>query len=141
MDNLDLEVQLLFEPDQRDHDFRFHFHAGLLHFGCGFEHRARLHLGNFRIDQTQPATAETEHRVELVQLVDAFGNLIHAQAELLGQEVLRAVIVRQEFVQWRIEEPDRGWPPIQHLEDADEVRFLVGQQLRQRVLPIFDFLG
>ena len=63
--------QFLLEADERDHDFRLHLDAGFLDFGGGLENGARLHLGDFRIDDAQPAAAETEHRVELVQFLDA----------------------------------------------------------------------
>ena len=36
MSNRDLEIEILLEPDERDHDFGLHLDAGLLHFGkCG----------------------------------------------------------------------------------------------------------
>ncbi len=34
-------------------------------FDCGFEDRARLHLGDFRIGDGDAAAAEAEHRIEL----------------------------------------------------------------------------
>ena len=45
--------------------------AFLGRIGRGFEDGARLHLGDFRILDTETAAAEAEHRVELMQLVHA----------------------------------------------------------------------
>ena len=81
-----------------------------------------LHLGDFRIDDAQPAAAETEHRIELVQFLDALLDLLDRHAHLLGQVLLRRVVVRQEFVQRRIEETDGRRQAFQFLEDADEIR-------------------
>ena len=63
----------------------------------------------------------TEHRVELVQFVDALRDLVRAHADLLRQIVLGCVIVRQEFVQRRIEETNRRRKAFQFFEDADEI--------------------
>ena len=53
--------------------------------GGGFEHGAGLHLGDFRIRDAEAAAAEAEHRVELVQLVHAVGDLLDGDAELLAR--------------------------------------------------------
>ena len=45
----------------------------------------------------------TEHRVELVQLVDAPGDLFDGDTELVRQFALLGVIVRQEFMKRWIE--------------------------------------
>ena len=93
-----------------------------LHFGGGFEDGARLHLGDFGIDDAEAAAAEAEHRVELVQFVHALRDLSRrgCPASRRGRSARRAV-VRQEFVQRRVEETDGGREALQRLEDADEV--------------------
>ena len=80
-----------------------------------------LHLGDFRINDAQPAAAESEHRVELVQFLDALLDLLDRHAHFFGQILLRRVVVRQEFVQRRIEEADRRRQALQFPEDADEI--------------------
>ena len=42
--------------------------------GGGFENCARLRLGNLRVNQTEPASAEAEHGIELMKFMDAFGD-------------------------------------------------------------------
>jgi prevent-host-death family protein len=77
------------EPNERDHHFGLHLDAGLLHFGGGFKDGAGLHLGDFAIDDAETATAETEHRVELVEFIDALFDLRDGHAHFLGQGLLR----------------------------------------------------
>ena len=55
--------------DQRNHDFGKHFHTFFSDLDCRFENGARLHLGNFRIGDAEPAAAMPEHGIELVQLL------------------------------------------------------------------------
>ena len=83
--DLDLQVQLLLEADQRDHDLGLDLDAFLLHLRGGLEDRPRLHLGDLGIDDAQPAAAEAEHRVELVQLLDALLDARRGHADLLRQ--------------------------------------------------------
>ena len=47
--------------------------AFLLRIGGGFEDGAGLHAGDLGILDAEAAAAETEHRVELMQFVDAIG--------------------------------------------------------------------
>ena len=84
------------------------------------------------------ATAEAEHRVELVQFVHALRDLLDGHAHLLREIVLRGVVVRQEFVQRRIEETDRRREAFQFLEDADEVFALIRQEFGERFFAVFD---
>ena len=71
VDDLGLEIELLLEADERDHDFGLHLDLLLRDVGGGFEDGARLHLGDLRIGDAEAAAAVAEHRVELVQLRDA----------------------------------------------------------------------
>ena len=49
--------------------------------------------------------------------------------------------MRQEFVQRRVEEADRGRQALQRLEDADEIVALIGQQFRQRLFAGLEVVG
>ena len=59
--------------------------AVLLHVAGGLEDGPGLHRGDLGIDDAQPAAAVAEHRVELVQLLDAPRDRLGRHAELLGQ--------------------------------------------------------
>ena len=48
----------------------------------GLEDGARLHLGDLGIDDAEPAAAEAEHRVELVQRLDARAHALGRDAQL-----------------------------------------------------------
>ena len=71
--------------------------SGLHRCGC-FKDCASLHFGNLREGDPQPATAMAEHWVELVQLMNAMGNLFNRYAELVRQFVLLRVIRGQKLV-------------------------------------------
>ena len=61
----------------------------------------------------QPAAAEAEHRVGLVELLDAVLDLLDVDAELPGDLVLAGLVVRQELVERRVEQADgHGRPAI-----------------------------
>ena len=77
-----------------------------LDFGGGFEDCARLHLGNFRKRDPEPATAMTEHRIELVQLVNTPRDLLNRHTKLVRQLALLRGIVWKKFVQRRIQKAD-----------------------------------
>src|SRR5256885_1682027 len=93
--------------DQRNHDFRPDLGSLLLNDRGGLEHRARLHLRDFREVDAKAAATEAEHRIELVKLLDARVNLLRWNAELAGEILLLLRRVRQELVEGRIEEADR----------------------------------
>ena len=76
-----LILEFLDAADQRNHDFRNNFHALLGHLHGGFEDGARLHFGDFGIDDAQTAAAEAQHGVELMQLFHAL--------QQLGQHLLQ----------------------------------------------------
>ena len=105
------------------------------------EHRARLHRRDLGIADAEAAAAEAEHRVELVQLLDALVNTCSRHPDLLRQLLLLLLGVRQELVQRRIEEADRRRVALERAEDAGEVLALVREQLGQRRLPLLQCLG
>ena len=72
-------------PDERDHDFGDDLQPFLVQLRCRFEDGARLHLGDLGIGDAETDAAVPEHRVELVQLLDA------GQQLLLLLELLAAV--------------------------------------------------
>src|SRR5215469_8389970 len=141
---------------KRDHDFGEHLPASFGDRHRRLEDGARLHLGDLRIGDAEPAAAMAEHGIELVQLLDAreqrwqdFFQVADAldavvvvlldQAFLcLGVEIGQRGNVdhellapRQEFVQRRIERADGDGQAVHGAEDADEVVALHGQQFLQ----------
>ncbi len=136
--DLDLQIQLLLEADERDHDLGPDLDAFLLDLGRGFEHRPRLHRRDFRIADAEAAAAEAEHRVELVQLLDALMDARRRHADLLRQLLLLLLGVRQELVERRVEEANRRRVALQRPEDAGEVLALIRQQLGERGLARLD---
>ena len=75
------EIEFGLAGDERHHDFRHDRRAGrAAGLDRGLEDGARLHLRDFRIGDRQPAAAEAEHRIELVQLARAVGELFRIGA-------------------------------------------------------------
>ena len=66
MDDLDLQVQLLLEAHQRNHDLGMHLDACFLNVGSRLKHCTRLHLGNLGMNNPQPTAPKTEHRIEFM---------------------------------------------------------------------------
>src|SRR5437867_10652520 len=125
MNDLDLKVQLLLEPHERNHDFRSRFDPCSLHFRRGFKHCARLHFGNFAMDDAQAAAAETKHWIELMKFVHAVAHPVNRHANLSRQILLSPYFMWQELVQRRIEKTNCRRMPVQGFEDSDEVLPLV----------------
>ena len=93
---------------------------------------------DLRVDDAQPAAAVAEHRVELVQFLDALGDDFSADMPIfLAISAWPFAVVRQELVQRRIERADRDRPALHRPEQAVEVVALERQQLGQRLFAIF----
>ncbi len=72
------------------------------------EDGARLHLGDFRIGDGEPAAAEAEHRVEFGKLARAIRRACAGSAPIAAAtSAISSSVMRQEFVQRRIEQADR----------------------------------
>ena len=127
--DLHLQVEFPLEADERDHDLGFDLDAFLLDEGGGLEDGAGLHLGDLGIANAEPAAAEAEHGIELVELVDARLDPLDGHADLLREVRLLVPGVRKEFMQRRIEEADRHRVALEGAEDAGEVVALVGEDL------------
>ena len=134
IDDLHLQIQLRLEPDQRDHHFGLDLDPFLLHLRRRLENRAGLHLGDDGILDAQTATAEAEHRVELVKLMNALGHHLPAirRASSATSTLLR-LIVRQELVQRRIEQADARGQSIERPENSFEIALLIRQHLLDRL--------
>ena len=129
MHDLHLQIELLLEANQRNHDLGLHFDAVLQH-GCRrLKNGPRLHLGNLGKLDPQPAAAEAEHRIELVQLIDPLHDLIDGRLELLSDFLLTlgVIVLRQELMQRWIEEANARRQAVQRPENAFKIFLLVGQ--------------
>jgi hypothetical protein len=136
------QIELGLAGDQRHHDFRHHrLAAPARDLDSGLEDRARLHLGNFRIGDGEPATAEAEHRIELVQFARALGKPASVGAHGPRDFGDLALRLREKFMQWRIEKPDGHRQAVHDGEQFDEVGALHRQQLGQRRTSRFLVLG
>jgi hypothetical protein len=101
------EIEFLAKADERHHDFRDDRRASRFRRLDGsLEDGAGLHLGNLRVGDRQTAAAMAEHRVELVQLIDALGAAARPRPHDAGDFGDFLVVLRQELVQRRIEQAD-----------------------------------
>ena len=102
------QIELGLAGDQRHHDLRRdRLAAALGGLDRGLEDGARLHLGDLRIHDGEPAAAEAEHGVELGELADPIGEPAGIGPHGGGDLGDLRLAVRQEFVQRRIEQADR----------------------------------
>ena len=76
-----------------------------------------------------------EHRVELVQVGGARAQFFSADAHHFGDFGDFGVGMGQEFVQGRVEQPDRHRQPVHDLEQFGEIPPLDRQQFGQRGAP------
>lgn len=74
-------------------------------------------------------TRKPKPRVKRVEYLRLLPNVLDQHDHLPGQVLLRGFLVREELVQWRVEEADGGREACQGLEDADEVALLARQEL------------
>ena len=82
-----------------------------------------------------------EHRVRLLELLDAGVDLLHGLAGRVRQIAHARLVVRQELVQRGIERPDGDRAAGHRLEDPVEVLALQRQQLGQRRAAVGLVLG
>ena len=112
--------QFLLERHERMHDLdERRLPRAVLDGVRGTDDRAHLHLVDLRPLEAEPAATRAEHRVRLLQLLDAAAHAL----------VRRLLERRQELMQRRIEEPDRHRQAGHRLEDRLEVALLHRQQL------------
>src|SRR5205823_14426425 len=80
-----------------------------------------LHFENLGISDRKTAAAMTEHGVGFVELLDATGHNVRADAQFAGQFFLLFAIVRDKFVQRGVDEANGYRKTVHRLEDADEI--------------------
>ena len=78
----------------------------------------------------------TKHRIEFVQLVNAFLDLGQRNIHFLGHLLHVRFRAWQEFMQWRIQQSNSYRLAVNCLKDALEIFTLVRQQFRDRLVTI-----
>ncbi len=102
----------------RHHDLRNALLAGLDQLGGALEDGADLHLAHLRIGDAEADAAVTHHRVGLMQRLAALLDLLHRDAQRLGQFGLLLGALRHELVQRRVEEADGHRQTFHRLQRA-----------------------
>ena len=136
------QLQLPRRQDQRDHDLGHDGAAGVsLDLGRGLEDGAGLHLVDLGEQDAQPAAAQAEHRVALLEVGEAAPDHADVDPGGRGDRGQLVALVRQELVQRRVEQAD-GYRQAGHdLEQLDEVGPLHRQDLGQRPGPALGVVG
>ncbi len=93
--------------------------------------------GDFRVDNPQPAATMPQHGIGLVQLVHAARDFVHRYADLAAQLLLLLGLMRQEFVEGRIERANGHRPALHGLEDAFKIAALIRQEFVEGFLARF----
>ena len=132
--------------DQRDHDLGLRVPAGRLDRDERVEDRAGLDLHEVRDHQAEPAAAQPEHRVLLVQALDRGQELLVLLGGATGRlgpgDLDQLVLeVGQELVERRVDQPDDHRQPVHRAEDALEVALLEDLELGHRRVEGRDRLG
>ena len=117
------------KTDERDHHFRSNANFFLNAICRRFKNRARLHFRNFRIGNSEAATAMPEHRIELMKLGYATLNVFDGNAEFFRKVKLLLFRLRKKFVQRRVEQANRCRQAFQLTENAFKVAALIREQL------------
>ena len=136
-DHLLLAFEFVENTGEGNHDFGMRIETFLLQFDSGTEDGTRLHGGDFGIGVAETATAVTEHGVGLNEGVDALANVFDRDAHGFGHFFLTGLIVGYEFVERGIEQADIDGFAVHGTEDAEEVGFLVRQDLLKRLFASF----
>ncbi len=126
-DDFLLIFKLIDNTRKRNHNFRNSRDAFFFQFEGCFHDCAGLHFGDFGIEIAEAATAKAQHGIcfqkALYAFVDVFIRYIHDARHLH----LSFLIVRNEFVQRRIEQAHRHRIAVHSGENTFEVLLLKGK--------------
>ena len=101
-------------------------------FEGGFDDGAHLHFEDFGIGNRKTAAAVAQHGVGFMELFDAPGHHIDADAEFLRQLLLLGAIVGHKFVKRRVDQANGDGKAVHGFEDADEITALKRQEPVER---------
>ncbi|HEY5000042.1 MAG TPA: hypothetical protein VII36_12890, partial [Usitatibacter sp.] len=99
---------------------------------CRVEDSARLHFGDLRIGDPEPAPAMAKHGIRLAQIIDDSRELFAREAERSREQLCLLTAMRQKLVERWIEQANVDGQPVHRLEDPLEVGALHRLQLGQR---------
>ena len=123
------ELELLVVAYQRDHDLREDLDALPLDVDGCLDDGSDLHPQDLRIDDRKTASAETEHRVELMQCSCLLCNLLLGDSKSLGHLMPCSGVVRKELVERRIQKSDVSRKTVELGEHRLEVLSLHRKEL------------
>ena len=124
-----LKFEFLFVTHQRNHDFGQNLDSPGLHLGGCFKNRSGLHSRNLRVDNPETATTVPEHRVFLMESLDATLDRCGGDLDLFGKSLdLGRRHGADELMKRRIEEANGSGTSLESTEDSHEVLFLVGEE-------------
>ena len=91
---------------QWNHDLWIYFNLllALKYLSGSFENSPSLHFCNFRIENAEATSATTQHRIFFVESFNSFNYKVERNIKLLCELASYNIIVRQELMQWRIEQ-------------------------------------
>jgi hypothetical protein len=124
--------EFLHGPDERDHDFWLGIDLLVEAVDCRLGDRRDLHHQDLGIGDAEAAAAVAEHRVHLMELRDPLLDFGDRNSGGVAHFLLTLGVVRQEFVQRRVEQPDGDRQALHRFENSFEVAPLVGEELLER---------
>src|SRR5437867_160858 len=129
LDDPALMVELRARADERNHDLGLNVESAALGPHSRLEDGARLHLGDLRIRDAEPAAAMAEHGIGFAQRFHDLRERNTAETELSREQLALFAAVWQEFVQGRVEQANRDRTAAHCLEDSFKIRTLKRQQI------------
>ncbi len=143
------QLHLRHRAGERDHDLGLHREPLSRHLAGRLHDGPHLHVVDLGEGDAEAAAPVPEHRVRLLERLEP--RLQRAQLRVpLRVEAARVeprvllehlLVLGEELVQRRIEQPDGDRVRGHGAEDADEVLALERQQAVHRLLPVLDVLG
>ena len=124
-----LLLELVKNTCQRHHNFGMCLYSFFLQFKSGTQNGTSLHLCDFGIRISQTATTVTQHRVVFAERFDTLLDILQAYSHCIGHLLLSFQIVRNKFMQRRIEQTYSHRTTGHCLEDSLEVGLLIWQDL------------
>lgn len=121
------QLDLAFGRHQRDHHLGHDGSAPAVGLDRRLEDGAGLHLIDFGHRHAQPDAAHPKHRVDLRQRLDPACHFRQGPVQRLGQLAHPLAVMRQEFVQRRVEQADADRQTRHDVEKRDEVGALHGK--------------
>ena len=82
-----------------------------------------------------------KHRIKFMQRINFLDDLFNGHAHIFGHFFLLGKLVRDEFMQWRVEQADRDRQPLHRFKNSEEIFFLHRQKFFQGFFPSGNIIG